>query len=1142
MIRLHLKRGVAIILATLLLFPAMAHAQSRRPIDSKHPMWLIHIDVWNTADPQKIIDLIPKDVRPFVCFNLSLSCQYDTEKDVYKMPQNAVLTYKSWASVCCDNNVWFTCQPASGGHTHIMDDDLDTFEYFFKHYKNFLGWNYAEQFWGFDEPGDKSSSTQASRWELFANLVEMSHKYGGTLIVSFCGNIWSHPLNPNGIMKRNAKLLANCKKYPESFLILYKYTTSSCFYNNESVCLAPFISGLAKNYGVRYDNCGWNGALDAILGENHGKKYPIAAGIGTVMEQTCINGGAVWDGPELIWTEDFQELGRSTTPDGYTRRNWGTFSSFDNAWLDMFRKIIDGTLYIPTREEVIARNKVVIIDNATSGSDQEMYAAPDDLYDGLYKQDDPMNRGNGRWMDNYTYFKKTGRYQPIPVVAGLYDSLARTIPVQVKRSDYTSRWNTQTKKVSEFNKLYPEISTGDLFVARHFNELVTYFPYTYFNKKKTASAKIPLEYNTCDSLYLTYGKLSSGIVHEYADHIDFYLNNFRSDTTTQVVDRITVAGATAEPEYTFKRRVSAQGSATASWNEANSTFVLEVKHNGPVEVSISCQGSSTDRRTDILDSSALTDLPVQPQEYYGDLIFEAEDMDYKSISTCCTNPYSSFPNVRGHAGNGFVVTGTSTDATLKRDINIKHPGMYTVSVRYMNSNKTGRLKVSLTNRKFKFVNTNQTGTNEWLTAQCELEFVEGKNSLVISNYGGTSLYIDQVICSPQDKHTLVFNADGLVPDGKTLWLEQGDYKLTFNATGINGSTDFAIGINDNDGQPVCQPETFTAARDSASSSTQKLLFSIEKDGYYTIGIDNAESIRMPACELNRCFLYNLRIRQTDGGTISASTVKAEEGDTITLAIDTDYGFSFNGWSVIYGKVNIIGNQFVMPGNDVTISATLKDNSLVWALDYTNVLAGTLPEGWRTIQGSNETHSYPNSYGQGARTMSGFKGFQGKALYWREVSADYGRQSSYTLRLKPGMYKLTFVMAAWKGTPSYRARILKSSGTLVSTSAALSATPNANGNSGASIESSPVRELNFQIKEEGNYIIEFKNEGTGFSEFLLAECRLNLAQDTGIIPVAADGSDRVYSTSGIELDSPQSGVNIIRQPDGTVRKVVLKSSF
>ena len=39
-----------------------ATAQQRRPIDSQHPLWFIHIDVWNSADPQKIIDLIPEDI------------------------------------------------------------------------------------------------------------------------------------------------------------------------------------------------------------------------------------------------------------------------------------------------------------------------------------------------------------------------------------------------------------------------------------------------------------------------------------------------------------------------------------------------------------------------------------------------------------------------------------------------------------------------------------------------------------------------------------------------------------------------------------------------------------------------------------------------------------------------------------------------------------------------------------------------------------------------------------------------------------------------------------------------------------------------------------------------------------------------
>ena len=102
------------------------------------------------------------------------------------------------------------------------------------------------------------------------------------------------------------------------------------------------------------------------------------------MEQTCINGGAVWDGPELIWTEDFKNLSNTTTSDGYKRRNWGTFDCFDNGWIDMFRKIIDGTMYIPTRQEVVERTKVAIINDISADEDgtnlkNTAYAAPDDL-------------------------------------------------------------------------------------------------------------------------------------------------------------------------------------------------------------------------------------------------------------------------------------------------------------------------------------------------------------------------------------------------------------------------------------------------------------------------------------------------------------------------------------------------------------------------------------------------------------------------------------------------------------------------------------------------------------------------------------------------------------------------------------------
>ena len=1035
-----------LVLAMLLMVAWQAvSAQERRPIDSKHPLWLIHVDVWNKADPQKIIDLIPEEIKPYVCMNLSLSCQYDTEKNVYKMPQNAVKTYKSWATVCQANGLWFTCQPASGGHTHIQDDDLETFEYFYKRFPNFLGWNYAEQFWGFDESNDKSSSTQTSRIELFSKLVPMAHKYGGFLTISFCGNIWSHPLNPVGMMKRNKDLLEACEKYPEAILWLYKYTTSSCFYNNESVTFSPFISGLAKNYGVRYDNCGWNGALDALLGDGHGKKYPIAAGIGTVMEQTGVNGGAVWDGPELIWTEDFQNLNNSTV-NGYTRRNWGTFPGFRNAWLDMFQKIIDGALYIPSREEVVDRTKIVVINDISSGNDEQKYAAWGDLYDGLYKQTDPFNRGNGQWMDNFCYFKKTGRYAAIPVAIGLYDEVAKSIPVQVKKSAYSTRWPSQARKVNDFNTYYPEVSTGDLYVSRHKNQLITYTPYTYMNSKVTASAKIPLQYNTCENLELTWGKLSSGLIREYADHIDFYLNNYRTDTTNVVLDKITVTGASAEPKYTMTKRVQATAEATTEWDAATGTFTLNINHMGPVDVTISCAGSATERSADVLSDTPLSaDLPKQPADYYGEIIIEAEDMDYKSIQSCVTDPYGWYPNVRGHAGNGFMDMGTNTAGSLRHTINIKHAGEYNVAVRYTSSTRAGAMTATV-NGVRSILRFDKTDVNEWKKMKFSANMKEGENTLVITNSGGVGLYIDNVTYTPAD-----------VPEE----------------------------------------------------------------------------------------VFGVTIREAEHGTVVADVDSAAEGEVVTLTVIPDEGYALAGWTVVHGGVTIHDdNTFTMPDDNVTIQPLFADMTAVYALDFTNVLQGTMPEGWRTVQGGNEVHEYPNSYGSGARTFAGFTGYQGKGLYWREDCAEYGRLSKYPLTLEEGAYKLTFVSAAWKGTPQYQVQILDSKNTVIAETSKCTATPNANGNTAANLSAAKVNELSFTIKQKGNYIVKFYDPNGGFDEYLLLECRINTDGVVDGIETAsfADYAGLpvgIYTVTGVKVNAMQPGLNIVRTADGKTHKIYKK---
>ena len=1032
-------------------------AQQRRPVDSQHPLWMIHVDVWNSADPQKIINLIPSDIRPYVCMNLSLSCQYDKETNMYRMPRCAVRTYMSWATVCQLNNMWFTCQPASGGHTHIQDNDLETFEFFFKAYPNFLGWNYAEQFWGFDESDDESSSTQASRLALFAKLVPMHHKYGGFLTVSFCGNIWSHGLNPMGMMKRNKDLLKACRDYPEAILWLYKYTTSSCFYNNESVTFGPFISGLATNYGVRYDNCGWNGALESLLGKDNGKKYPGAAGIGTVMEQTCVNGGAVWDGPELIWTEDFQNLNNSTV-DGYTRRNWGTFANFKAIWLDMFRQIINGNMYIPTREEVVGKTKIVVVNDKSSGSDEDMYAAWGSLYDGLYKQTDPFNRGNGQWMDNFCYFKKTGRYGAIPIVIALYDDVAKSIPVQVKKSAYTSRWSTQAKKVNDFNEQYAEVSKGDLYVNRYRNQLVTYTPYTYLNKKKSASADIPLLYNTCDTLKLNYGKLSSGVIREYADHIDFYLNNYRSDSTAVQTDEISIVGASVKPSFKLTKHSTGatgyQASATETYDEDTHAYTLTVKHMGSVNITLNCEGNAdrSEAPADAIEVQPLP-LPKQPADYIGPVIIEAENMDYKSVSSVAlTHSGWWATDMAEFAGMGYVQMGTNTAASLRHQLTLKQGGEYTIYVRYCGSSKAGNIRATV-NGTNQNVTIEKVAKNDWHKASFQTTLNEGSNTLTLTNIGGINMYIDQIIYEP---------------------------------------------------------------------------------------------VGTPAQ------LFEISVRDAQNGKVVANVDSAAQGQTVHLTITPDEGYAIKELRVVNSVYFTMGKTipvstgatevtFTMPDENMVLQPAFFDNTSAFVLDFTNVNNGAMPQGWRAADGS-DIHSYPSSYSSGPRTFAGFSGYQGKALYWRVTNAEYGRQSAYPLTLNLGFYKLTFAMAAWKGTPKYKAQILDSKNNVVAASPVYTATPNADGNNSANLSAAQLYELPFEVTAKGNYVISFVNDGTGFDEFLLLECKVRADASAGISTLTAPTPTTgmaIYSVSGLRRQSLEKGLNIVVGADGVPRKIYVK---
>ena len=256
---------------------------------------------------------------------------------------------------------------------------------------------------------------------------------------------------------------------------------------------------------------------------------------------------------------------------------------------------------------------------------------------------------------------------------------------------------------------------------------------------------------------LTWGKLSSALVKEYADSICFYLNNYRSDTVKNVEDKIVINGATAEPKISWTKRAEATASVTPSWDAAKGIYTLTISHNGPVDLKVECQGKATDRLTDVV-ANAVLPVPVQPKDYFGTLIIEAEDMDNCNVQSMEQFPYGgSYRWVRGHAGNGFVVMGTNTSGALRRVFRVKKGGEYRIAVRYSNTHKADYVRIRINDEAAQRKQFLKTEKNEWRKDTITATLNAGENKFYLFNTAGIDMMVDQVIFSPADEELEKFD-------------------------------------------------------------------------------------------------------------------------------------------------------------------------------------------------------------------------------------------------------------------------------------------------------------------------------------------------------------------------------------------------
>ncbi len=713
---------------------ARAGAPLRRPVSPQQPMWLVHIDTWNYADPQKIIALIPADIRPFVVMNISLSISHDETTSQFQVAEYGYEVAKSWLRACAENQMWAMVQPSSGGYSQFSDFNLSVYEEFYRDFPNMIGFNYAEQFWGYDSPTDPLSARWADRINHFARLLELSNRHGGYLVVSWCGNQWSPSINPIGMLKRVPAFAAACRDYTENYILCEKYTQQSYQSDMESLCLGAWLSGYSGQYGIRYDDTGWTDTT----GEH--ANFTMATYSAPFLEHVMLTGQTVIDAPELIWTQCFREIGAGATTDGYTMRRWETFPQFDNVSVDLFRKVLDGTVRIPGRREVVDRTKIVVVNNVNSGSADTIYSSPDTLFEGLYRMD-----GDGNLLNNKSFFKKTGRYPTVPTVFQLDDADANAFAVKVNRSAYATRWPTVAAKTAEFDALFPQEYTGDLYAGRLENGWVTYNP---FKTGQTASASIPFKYNTCDRMELSYAQYTAGVVKEYADRVTFYLSNYDNVLNTGLkTDTITIHGATSEPTWSYVERGNHQASViTKTWS--GGVFTLSVQHNGPLDITVNCSGAAAGRLAAY--TPAAISAPARPSFYVGPRQYEAECFDYKNIGGIVRGGNTGA--IRNYTGQGYLQFGTGAGSAVRDTVSVPKTGAYRLETRYaVTGADIGSVDLYVNGARVGTPVFAQTPTlSDWAVLKQTVSLNAGANTIEFRATAtrSNSLYFDSIVVAP----------------------------------------------------------------------------------------------------------------------------------------------------------------------------------------------------------------------------------------------------------------------------------------------------------------------------------------------------------------------------------------------------------
>ena len=258
---------------------------------------------------------------------------------------------------------------------------------------------------------------------------------------------------------------------------------------------------------------------------------------------------------------------------------------------------------------------------------------------------------------------------------------------------------------------------------------------------------------------------------------------------------------------------------------------------------------------------------------------------------------------------------------------------------------------------------------------------------------------------------------------------------------------------------------------------------------------------------------------TDAMTLS------EDGTTVNIAVsnlaDGSYTVTLSGVANIYGVDCTTDQSIAFEVGEDTEGGT---SETVWATDFDNEMTGGIPSGWITyneagfhLYGFNDeerTSQYNYNWGGtpgggGARLYEGFSGDFVKAMYWgtrgtNEGYATYGEQikdwiledgtidpempENIALQLEARKYQISFLMAAWKGEPTFTFTLEDLDGNVYAKFADVLAAPNVNGATGK-VTGSVKCVTDFTVPQAGYYVLRFTAAEAQWQEYLLANVSL-----------------------------------------------------